>query len=302
MDAAEKLSQYSIRQATMHVEKGEFPLALEWIEKLSAADRPVNLYAEICYRLSCAAIAEWELKKAAGFINKAHSLNGDCYIYQKKAELLRKVPGFIIEDYEWESATDKIHSCVKLPPGAYSPSVDKVFAVGAYYAYGKYQGNYWCKLIRDQKNASRDLSERIKLTQRVGKLMARFLIERTDCVPETDWVVAVPPDPERYAERHNDIPTILGREIETNLAIPFADSALRRVSSTPDLRPLSKEERKKVLSGNIELDKVKHLQETNVLVVDDVTTHGTTFIEVAKVLKEAGVSEVFAAALAHTEG
>src|SRR5450759_3400318 len=96
MDAAEKLSQYSIRQATMHVEKGEFPLALEWIEKLSAADRPVNLYAEICYRLSCAAIAEWELKKAAGFINKAHSLNGDCYIYQKKAELLRKVPGELL--------------------------------------------------------------------------------------------------------------------------------------------------------------------------------------------------------------
>ena len=305
MKAEEAFSRFSTIQAEICMQRGQFHESLEWLEKLPEQTRPKLMEAEAYYKMSCIAVATRKINEAVEYAGRAHSQANASYLYQRKTELLRNLRSrrtSVMEDQEWESSARTIRPCVKLASDAYAPEVDEVCAVGAYYSRGRYQGNYWCKLILMQKDANEELGERIKLTESSAKYMARYLLERTNLVSEIDWVVAVPPDPERYAERHNDIPTILGKGIELSLAVPFADSALRRVSSTPDLRGLSKEERKRLLAGNMKPDKIKHLKGRNVLVVDDVTTFGTTFSEAAKTLKENGVSRVFAVALAHTEG
>lgn len=304
MDKNEQLANLARKKAQEYLAKQEFRPALEWLQRLQPEQRPKGTEAAIYYGLCCIDIAESNMKQALEEARKAHHTDKSVYLYQKKVELLqRKIADKdpIVSQAEWERMMSVIIPAEKLAYDAYTPQVDGVYSVGSLHTYDRHSGNEWCQQVRNQKKPAVDLRERMALAHHSARILSRYIFENTDLISNVDWVVAVPPDPERYGERHNDVPHVLALGVESYLAIPFADEAVKLRFSVPDLRRLNAKERQEALSGMYECDRTEKLIGRNVLLVDDVTTHGTTFREIAKTLKEAGIVTVYAIALVHSE-
>lgn len=75
--------------------------------------------------------------------------------------------------------------------------------------------------------------------------------------------------------------------------------AVKKIRETREQKTLSREERMKNLKGSFAMSKRKALSGRTVLLVDDVTTTGSTLSEVAEVLRKAG-NEVICAVFART--
>lgn len=79
-----------------------------------------------------------------------------------------------------------------------------------------------------------------------------------------------------------------------NLAI---DQILIKSQSTKQQKQLNRQQRQTNLSGSFAINDPSYLP-SQVLLIDDITTTGSTFIEAAKTLKTAGVKTVWCLALA----
>lgn len=75
--------------------------------------------------------------------------------------------------------------------------------------------------------------------------------------------------------------------------------AVKKIRETSEQKTLSREERMKNLKGSFAMSKRKAVSGKTVLLVDDVTTTGSTLSEVAEVLRKAG-NEVICAVFART--
>lgn len=116
---------------------------------------------------------------------------------------------------------------------------------------------------------------------------------------DVDFVTTVPLSEERYFERgYNQSNTIA---FPFSLAIKkkfFADS-LKRVRNTTSQVGLSKQERINNIKNAFAISEID-LQGKRILIIDDVTTTGSTLNECARVLMESGASEVYGLTLAKT--
>ncbi|PYS04580.1 MAG: hypothetical protein DMG15_08510 [Acidobacteria bacterium] len=77
--------------------------------------------------------------------------------------------------------------------------------------------------------------------------------------------------------------------IATRLGLPMASRLVRRKKDTPSQTGLTRNERKRNLSGAFE---VRQKMSGTVIVVDDVYTTGSTMNEIARALKRAGADRV----------
>lgn len=121
-----------------------------------------------------------------------------------------------------------------------------------------------------------------------------------------DVMVPVPVTATRLAERgYNqswELIKALRRQSADPQAVALSD-ALVRVGNAPDQHPLPREQRLRNLQGSF----VAHpnhgtrLQKTHVLLVDDVSTTGTTLNSAAQALLLAGAARVSALVLARTD-
>ena len=116
-----------------------------------------------------------------------------------------------------------------------------------------------------------------------------------------DIVVAIPPDPERYAQRGMSLPDELALAVERQLSLPWPTEALVRTKPI-ELRGLSWRERRQAVDGSMEARDVSLVKDRCVLLVDDVITSGATVSKAAKLLRAAGACDVHAGVLCHTEG
>ncbi|WP_283682895.1 ComF family protein [Parablautia sp. Marseille-Q6255] len=112
----------------------------------------------------------------------------------------------------------------------------------------------------------------------------------------TRWAVQlilpVPMHPQKRRIRGYNQAELLARELGRLLGIPADDSVLRCVKKTDAQKKLDRKDRMKNLKGSFSIE---HLPAKlhRVLLVDDVYTTGSTVDEISRVLKYAGVKNVF---------
>jgi ComF family protein len=128
----------------------------------------------------------------------------------------------------------------------------------------------------------------------MGRLMAS---EPRVAALEFDAVVPVPLHPRKARRRGYNQAELLAGEIASALAVPLSVSCLRRVVDTPALaRTTSRVEREAGVRDAFVGG--PHARGRRLLLVDDVTTTGSTLRECASALLAAGAAEVNAVVFA----
>ena len=181
----------------------------------------------------------------------------------------------------------------------YQANLVDLYSLGAY----RWQGD---------PNAANALSRMIRwMKKNQGKELCKYLAfllvmglhENSDRGLCVDVIVPVPCDPERNRERGFDNVAELVCVMEHIALIPLAAGVLIKTKATADLRQLPWRQRPAALAGSIEADvhKKHQIQDSSILLVDDVVTSGSTLDLCAGILKAAGARQVFGATLARSE-
>ena len=154
-----------------------------------------------------------------------------------------------------------------------------------------------------------DLIARFKFRDEPG--LAGALAGRMLAVPETanalvnsDWLVPIPLKPERLVSRGYNQAWELVKALRARVSAPpkgLAD-ALVRLGEAPDQHRLPREQRLRNLRGAFAAapQHIEALRGQRVLLVDDVSTTGTTLHSAALALRQAGVVAVSALVIART--
>lgn len=135
----------------------------------------------------------------------------------------------------------------------------------------------------------------------VTRLIGPLAVLAARVVPlhwQIDAVVPVPLHPSRQRERGYNQAEIAAKAVAHDLALPLDTSLLRRVRRTPAQAHLGAEARGHNLRGAFA---VEGAPPSTVLLVDDITTTGSTFEEAASTLRAAGAATVYALALARED-
>ena len=128
----------------------------------------------------------------------------------------------------------------------------------------------------------------------------RVVVEH-DC-PNTafDYVLSVPPRPERMRNEGYDQAERLARALAKELGVPYLSGAMRQRENRRKQSGLNYEARQRNTQGNFEVRKGKILLGRTVLLVDDICTTRATLKECAGVLRTAGAAAVYCATAATT--
>lgn len=112
-----------------------------------------------------------------------------------------------------------------------------------------------------------------------------------------DLVMPVPLNPIRKEERGYNQSALLARPIALALELPFTTFGLKRIRNTPSQVELTAQERKINVRGAFEAEP-EIVRGKRVLLVDDVTTTGSTLKECSIALIKGGALQVFCLTLA----
>jgi ComF family protein len=142
---------------------------------------------------------------------------------------------------------------------------------------------------------------RFYLADSLGPLLASFAkywMEATvDCL-----TMPVPLHPKRLRERGFNQSLLLSRHAASLIGTELDFLSLRRIRYTQPQTGLRSEERRRNVRKAFEITNEEAVKDRIVLLVDDVTTTGSTLNECARVLKRAGAEKVFGLVLASTAG
>lgn len=132
----------------------------------------------------------------------------------------------------------------------------------------------------------RDVIRRYKFDghRRLAAPLARRLVETyrsIDFVFEPDWIVPVPLHPKRRLQRGFDQTLLLADRLACELGVPVFTGA-RRVRDTKPQFGLDSQERRKNLKDAFALETHGWTSGSNLLMVDDVMTTGTTADELSR--------------------
>ncbi len=115
-----------------------------------------------------------------------------------------------------------------------------------------------------------------------------------------DVVVPVPLHPERQRERGYNQSALLGERLARRLDRRFDDRSLVRIRNTEHQARLGRKERLKNLDGSFKVADPRGVRGRTVLLVDDVSTTGTTLERCAAELVSAGAARVWCATVARS--
>jgi ComF family protein len=142
---------------------------------------------------------------------------------------------------------------------------------------------------------------RTHLADSLGPLLASSVQEWMETTREC-LTIPVPLHPKRLREREFNQSLLLARHVATVLGIELDFLSLRRIRYTQPQTGLKSDERKRNVRKAFEVTNPEAVKGRIVLLVDDVTTTGSTLNECARVLKRVGSKEVFGIVLARTTG
>ena len=150
-----------------------------------------------------------------------------------------------------------------------------------------------------------DLIARYKFQQQAGWAgpLATLMLSAPwaeDLLDAADWVLPIPLSTQRLAERGYNQSWLLARQLSPHKADAHL---LLRTRDTPSQRTLPRAQRLANLVGAFAVEPLRaaQLRGKKVVLVDDVMTSGASLHTAARVLREAGVTQVSALVLARTE-
>lgn len=111
-------------------------------------------------------------------------------------------------------------------------------------------------------------------------------------------VVPVPLHPARLAERGYNQAALLARSLATSAELPLDVSALVRTRNTPQQARLARDDRLTNVDGAFAVPSAKRVAGRAILLVDDVSTTGSTLLACEAALRAAGASQVSSLVLA----
>ena len=127
---------------------------------------------------------------------------------------------------------------------------------------------------------------------------ARNWLDKADGI----LIMPVPLHPKKLRERNFNQSLLLARSAAPLLGAELDFLSLRRIKYTQPQTGLKSVERRKNVRGAFEVVKRTVVKGRRILLVDDVTTTGSTLNECARTLRRAGAGEVFCLTLARTSG
>lgn len=130
------------------------------------------------------------------------------------------------------------------------------------------------------------------------KIYERLL--ETDILDKTDAVTYVPMANKDLYKRGYNQTKVIAKEVAGLSGIPCA-GLLKKVKETFEQKKLGAEDRRKNVVGAFNACNNRKLIGKNILVIDDVSTTGSTLSEAARALKAGGAEKVFAAVFAKTK-
>lgn len=132
----------------------------------------------------------------------------------------------------------------------------------------------------------------------LGKQLAQYLKEEKTFQNFSDFcVTSIPLSTSRQRWRGFNQSQILGDEISNSLQIKQVNFLERKVN-TKTQKDLNREARTQNIRGAFEVISKISVKNKRVLLIDDVTTTGVTFLEAAKILKQSGAKSVWCIAFA----
>ena len=293
------LTELAIAKARAALRGGSPDSALTWLEPVPNHERPKTLEAEIRYSAAKLAASKGEWHRCERELESIRRLDPDPF-YQRRLALVRR-RGTLLDDSMWRTMREKADPARRLPSGHLMPAVSSVWACGAYHSRGQGRGLPWSRLLREAKNPPSDQEERRVILKATCGYLCCYILEETFVLQHADVVVAIPPDPARYAQRGMSLPDELAMAVERQLSLPWPTEALVKTKSV-ELRGLSWRERRLAVDGSMAARDVAFVKDRCVLLVDDVMTSGATISAAAVLLRSAGARDVHAATLCHTEG
>ncbi len=134
------------------------------------------------------------------------------------------------------------------------------------------------------------------------KLFGSFLLNFMNSNDYTnfDYIASVPLHKSKMRTRGYNQSELIAKYLSDKLSIPYAD-ALKRTKKTTKQSQQSKEDRRKNIKGAFIINsphKNEQIKNSNLLLVDDVYTTGSTADECSKTLLNFGVSKVFVITIA----
>lgn len=139
---------------------------------------------------------------------------------------------------------------------------------------------------------TRSLAIRLKYGRKVAlaRTMARYmtpLVTRDGAV-----LVPVPLHRRRLWQRGFNQAVLIAREIARNSGLPLLPLALARTRSTPPLKGMSGDQRRRAVTGAFRVRDPGRIAGKTVILVDDVLTSGSTADACARVLQRSGAARV----------
>ena len=148
-------------------------------------------------------------------------------------------------------------------------------------------------IIRDMK-----YKDRPHYAKTIAKLMAeRFFAEADVCtgeLPNYDFIVNVPMNSNKKKKRGYDQAALIAKNLATHIDIPYVGKLIERKRDTLVMSALGLGDRNQNLTDafNINCDMIKTINDSSLLLVDDVFTTGSTADACAKLLYEYGAKKV----------
>ncbi len=132
----------------------------------------------------------------------------------------------------------------------------------------------------------------------LGEVLAPYLVGAFSQQSwDIDLVTAVPLSKKRLHDRGYNQAEKLAKPFAIRIKKPYFANAIQRTIDTKSQIDLSAEERRENVSGAFYAKSI-YVNQKSVIIIDDVSTTGSTLSECASALKLAGAREVFALTLA----
>lgn len=150
-----------------------------------------------------------------------------------------------------------------------------------------------------------------KIKEAIKKIKYRYLFSLADKLIEvgikkiaqqmfTDFIIIpVPLHQRRMKTRGFNQAEVIGKSLMKYWSLTMVKDVLQRVKETSSQVKLSQIERRNNVKNAFMVKSKDAVKDKSVLLVDDIFTSGATLNECAKVLKKAGVKEVWGFTLAH---
>jgi len=127
-----------------------------------------------------------------------------------------------------------------------------------------------------------------------GKKLGKRIKEKNIAV---DCIIPVPLNKQKQRERGYNQSNYIAKGTGTILNVPWYDDCIRRARYTTTQTKLSAEQRQRNVHNAFVVTNSSRIQDKTIILVDDVITTGSTIIETARVLMEAGAKKVFAGSI-----